>query len=102
MVLNYGEIKSSVPQASGKGHLLFLIYMNDLEKGIKSHIKFFVDDKSLSSIVKDSNTSALGLTLDILGFSGLRKTGGGGGGFSSPSKIFNISALAMPLTTIVK
>ena len=40
------------------GPLLFLVYTNDLEKGIKSSIRFFADDTSLFSIVRDSITSA--------------------------------------------
>ena len=38
--------------------MLFLIYINDLEVGIKSHIKFFADDTSLFSIVKNPDASA--------------------------------------------
>ena len=42
-----------------------LIYINDLEKGIKSHVKFFADDTSLFSIVKDPTTSAPELNHDL-------------------------------------
>ena len=44
---------------------LFLIYINDLENGIKSHIKFFADDTSLFTVVKDPDISALELNHDL-------------------------------------
>ena len=40
-------IKPGVPQDSVLGPLLFHIYINDLEKNIKSNIKFFADDTML-------------------------------------------------------
>ena len=54
MVLNdshsdYSKIDSGVPQRSVLGPLLFLIYINDLERNISSNIKFFADDTMLFS-----------------------------------------------------
>ena len=62
---DWGFIESGVPQGSVLGPLLFLIYINDLEVGIKSHIKFFADDTSLFSIVKDPDASAHELNHDL-------------------------------------
>ena len=61
----WGIVESGVPQGSVLGPLLFLIYINDLENGIKSHIKFFADDTSLFTIVKDPDIPALELNHDL-------------------------------------
>ena len=47
------------------GPRLFLVYINDLEGGIKSSIKFFADDTSLFSIVRDPLISAEELNHDL-------------------------------------
>ena len=70
MVLNgshsdYSAIESGVPQGSVLGPLLFLIYINDLERNIKSKIKFFADDTMLFSLVKDPEISANDLNHDL-------------------------------------
>ena len=65
MSSNWGQINSGVPQGSVLGPLLFLVYINDLEEGIKSEIKFFADDTSLFSIVKDPKISADELNHDL-------------------------------------
>ena len=61
----YLSIESGVPQASVLGPLLFLIYINDLEKNIKSNIKFFADDTMLFSVVRDPSVSATELDHDL-------------------------------------
>ena len=50
---DYSTIESGVPQGSVLGPLLFLIYINDLERHIKSNINLFADDTMLFSTVKD-------------------------------------------------
>ena len=62
---DWAPIQSGVPQGSVLGPLLFLIYINDLECGIKSQIKFFADDTSLYSVVHDPTVSAEELNHDL-------------------------------------
>ena len=59
------DMNPIVESGSVLGPLLFLIYINDLEKGIKSKINFFVDDTSLFSILTDPTLSAVELNHDL-------------------------------------
>ena len=62
---NWGIIQAGVPQGSVLGPLLFLVYINNLENCIKSSVKFFADDTSLFSIVRDPLVSAGELNHDL-------------------------------------
>ena len=62
---HYILTESGVPQGSVLGPLLFLIYINDLEKIMKSKIKFFADDTLIFSVVQDSALTASELNHDL-------------------------------------
>ena len=40
----YGTIEAGVPQESVLGHLLFLIFIDDIKEGLESKISLFADD----------------------------------------------------------
>ena len=62
----YPIVEYGVPQWSVLGLLLFHIYINDLERNIRSNIYFFADDTILFSIVQDPVISANNLNLNII------------------------------------
>ena len=61
----WGLIEAGVPQGSVLGSFLFLIYINNLDNGITSNVKFFADDTSLFSVVTNPTLSALELNSDL-------------------------------------
>ena len=61
----WGLIEAGVPHGSVLGPLFFLIYINDLENGIISNVKFFADDTSLFSIVTNPTLSDFELNSDL-------------------------------------
>ena len=55
---SYSIVETGIPQGSVLRPLLFLVYINHLERNIRSNINFFADDTMLFSIVNDSVISA--------------------------------------------
>ena len=62
---DFFSVESGVPQGSVLGPLLFLIYINDLEKQIKSKVKFFADDTMIFSVVHDPYITAADINHDL-------------------------------------
>ena len=62
---NWAPVNSGVPQGSVLGSLLFLIFINDLESNLISQVKFFADDTSIFSVVRDPNLTAIQLNEDL-------------------------------------
>ena len=62
---DYSSIESGVPQGSVLGPLSFLVYINDLERNIKSNVNFSADDTMLFFIVKHHEISANDLNHDL-------------------------------------
>ena len=60
----YAHVESGVPQGSVLGPLLILIY-NDLQKNIKSNVKFFADNTMLFYVSKNPQLSASDLNHDL-------------------------------------
>ena len=62
---SWTSAKAGVPQGSIFGHLLFLLYINDIVEDIDSSIRLFADDTSLYIIVYDPIQAAELINLDL-------------------------------------
>ena len=58
------KVRSGVPQGSGLGPLLFLLFVNDLPDRIKNSIKMFADDTKVWTAIKEAADSE-GLQQDL-------------------------------------
>ena len=61
---NWQPVLAAAAQGSILGPF-FLMYINDLLGGLKSYVKLFADDTSLSSVVKNKEESGSDLTNDL-------------------------------------
>ena len=62
---SWDNVTVGVPQGSILGHLLFLIYVNDLTNNLSSNCKLFADETSLFSVVNNIHTSEATLSQDL-------------------------------------
>ena len=56
---SYVEVASRVPQGSVLGPMLFLLYINDIDNAITSHIKLFADDSFLYGNIHNQNDQVI-------------------------------------------
>ena len=63
---NWSSVLAGVLQGSRLGHLLFLVYINDIPGNLESLAKLFADDTSLLSNVYNSLLSAEIMNKDLI------------------------------------
>ena len=61
----WADINAGVPQGSVLGQLLFLVYINDMKKGLTSKLTLFADDNLLLSISNCHITNSQILNSDL-------------------------------------
>ena len=62
---SWSSVRSGVPQGTILGHILFLIYVNDISSNISSTIKLFAGDKKVYREIADSINDTRALQTDI-------------------------------------
>ena len=59
------EVKAGIPQGSRLGHLLFIIYINDIVDDIESEILIFADDTTLTATGTDPVETSAQIKRDL-------------------------------------